>query len=445
MTDIDLSRLPIGARGWAALLAWAAASDDRLERYFLELKSDVDLNTKHGRHKVAKFILGAANRDPAKAAKRFGGHAVLLLGVGCGKAIGIPPFEAQSLEREVRKFTGSDGPGWDYERIRVDDDHDVIAIIADPPTGSIWPCLADGEGMTNGDIYLRGDGRTEKATGGEVRAMLARAGSSASTLPDIAVELLGEALAVRLDRDRLSAWIEDTTQDYLDDVDAPASRSPFDAMLVGPSVMERRSKEEFRREVQRWREVALADPAFGVDEIAARLAVAVRLRVTNPVKVSLRDVRIDIEFDGLVRALDWEDQDEDPPVTLFPDRPLDWGRDSFASLIGASIADRFLPAGGSDGVLRITQKLPAHLSLSIDLLRAEETLVSDEDEVVLVLYVDAEPAESITGRWRLTAGDVHDVLHGTLSVQVDYRDWTDAIARLTGGQPEGSDHDNSEQ
>lgn len=433
MSDIDLSRLPTGARGWAGLVAWAAASDDRLERYFLELKSDVDLTTKHGRHKAAKFILGAANRDPAKAAKRFGGHAVLLLGVGGGTATGIPPFEAQDLEREVRKFTGTDGPGWDYEQIPIDADHDVVAIIVDPPTGRIWPCLADGEGMTNGDIYLRGDGRTEKATGAEIQAMLARADTTASALPDIAVEVLGEALAIRLDHARLAQWVEDTAQDYIDDVNepAPASALPF-APLPSPSLMERRSEDEFRREVQRWRESALADPTSGVAQLAARLADGIRLRVANPVKTSLRDVRVDIEFDGAVQAVDWEEPDEDASVVLFPDRPVEWGRDSFASLIGAGIARPFLPVGRDHGILRITQTSPARLSLSLDLLRAEETFVSDEDEVVLVVYVDAETDQPITGRWRLTAGDVHDVLDGTFSITVDYHDWTDAIAHLTG-------------
>jgi hypothetical protein len=226
MTDIDLSRLPTGARGWAALVAWAAASDDRLERYFLEFKSDIDLSTKHGRHKVAKFILGAANRDPAKAAKRFGGHAVLLLGVGSGKATGIPPFEAQDLEREVLKFVGADGPSRDYEQIPIDTDHDVIAIIVDPPIGRIWPCLADGEGMKNGDIYLRGDGKTEKATGTEIQAMLARR-TTASTLPEITVDPVGCALSARINIEELTAQIEDAARDYLDDVDPPCGALSF--------------------------------------------------------------------------------------------------------------------------------------------------------------------------------------------------------------------------
>lgn len=436
VTDIDLGRLPAGARGWAKLVEWAAASDDRLERYFLELKSDVDLTTKAGRHKVAKFILGAANRDPARAAKRFGGHAVLLLGVGRGNATGISPFEAQDLEREIRKFTGADGPGWDYEHIPIDAGHDVIAVIVDPPTGRIWPCLADGDGMTNGDIYLRGDGKTEKATGADIQAMLSRAGTGAAAMPEIAVEILGEALAIRLDRDRLVTWIEDVTQDYLNDVSAPDSSSAFPfAGLSTTHVMERRSKDEFRREVERWRKTALIDPAAGVELIAARQATGLRLRVSNPVKIPLRDVRIDIELDGEVRALHWEDADEDEPVTLFPDRPLDWGKDSLASLLSSGISRHFAPAGSDHGILRITQKSPARMSLSLDLLRAEETFLSDEDEVVLLLVVDAETDQPITGRWRLTAGDVHDVLDGTLSIPIDYRDWTDAIAHLAGDDP----------
>jgi hypothetical protein len=431
--DIDLNRLPTGARGWAELVAWASASDDRLERYFLELKSDVDLTVKHGRHKVAKFILGAANRDPAKAARRFGGHAVLLLGVGGGAATGIAPFEAQDLEREVRKLAGADGPGWDYEQIPIDADHSVVAIVVDPPTGKIWPCLSDGEGMSNGDIYLRGDGRTEKATGAEIQAMLRRAGTPTSVLPDIAVEIIGEALAVRLDRARLVGWIEDTAQDYLDDVNAPvpAVALPFAAQSAR-GIMERRSKEEFRREVQRWRESAIADPTQGIAQLAARMATGLRLRVANPVKTSLRDVRIDIEFDGPVKALDWEDRDEDTSFELFPDRPTKWGRDSFIPLIGTEAIRSWLPVGRDHGILRITQASPAHLSLSLNLLRAEETFTSDEDEVVLILYVDAETDQPITGRWRLTAGDVHDVLDGTVSIPVDYRDWSAAIAQLTG-------------
>lgn len=360
----------------------------------------------------------------------------MLLGVGAGSATGISPFEAQDLEREIRKFTDAEDPGWDYEQIPVDVDHSVIAIVVDPPTGRVWPCLADGEGMTNGDIYVRGDGRTEKATGAEIQAMLTRAGASsvASMLPEITVEILGEALAVRFDSGRLVTFIKEVAQDYLDDVDVPEPTSPFGAW-AGHAPSERRSKDGFRGQVERWQAAALADPASGLNELAARMAVSIRLRVTNPVKTSLRDVRIDIELDSPTRALVWEEPyKKGERAVLFQDRPLAWGSDSFLSVLGSNFVSPFIPRDNS-GVVRITQSSPPRLSLSLDLLRAAEIYVSEEDDVVLVLFVEVEKNEVITGRWRLTAGDVHDVLDGELTVAIDYRDWTAAIESLLDAHP----------
>lgn len=440
MTDIDLSRLPSGARGWAALVEWAAASGDSQERYFLELKSDVDLSTKHGWHKVAKFILGAAHRDPIKAAKRFGGYAVMLVGIGNGTASGIAPFEAKDLEREVKKFTGADGPGWDYEQIPVGDGHVVIAVVVDPPTGRIWPSLADGQGLFNGDVYLRGDGKTEKATGAELQAMLARAATSGalSTLPAIAVEILGEVLAVRFDRRRLLTYIEDTAQDYLRDADAPERAPWFGLQVSQANLMERRPKDEFTRQVTRWRDAAQAAPESGLGEIAARFAIGIRLRLTNTEKKSLRDVRVEVQFDDPVRALDWEDGDENAHAELFPERPVAWGQDSIASLLGRNPIGPITPRD-SNGALRIAQSSPARFSLTLNLLHAKETFVSEEDDVVLVAFVESEFRGPITGRWTLTAGDVDDVLEGEVIVPVDYRDWATAIAMLVGDGPEDDD------
>jgi hypothetical protein len=79
---------------------------------------------------VAKFILGAANRDPERSAPRFEGHALMVLGVGDnGHVPGVPAFEALDLETDVQRFTGVDGPRWDFERVKWDDDRDVIVVI----------------------------------------------------------------------------------------------------------------------------------------------------------------------------------------------------------------------------------------------------------------------------------------------------------------------------
>ena len=105
----DFRRLPAGQLAWRALVDQLSKVDASAERHFYEIKSYIDLNTNEGRAKVAKFILGAANRDPALAVSRFDGNALMFLGIGAGTAPGITGFEALELERYVRKFTGHKG------------------------------------------------------------------------------------------------------------------------------------------------------------------------------------------------------------------------------------------------------------------------------------------------------------------------------------------------
>ncbi len=45
MPEMDLSRLPSGQLAWPVFIEALSEVDDRAERYFLELKSDVDLTT----------------------------------------------------------------------------------------------------------------------------------------------------------------------------------------------------------------------------------------------------------------------------------------------------------------------------------------------------------------------------------------------------------------
>jgi hypothetical protein len=52
--------------------------------------------------KVAKFILGAANRDPESAAKYLEGHAVMILGVAEANVVGLKRFEAKDFVGAVQ-------------------------------------------------------------------------------------------------------------------------------------------------------------------------------------------------------------------------------------------------------------------------------------------------------------------------------------------------------
>lgn len=65
---LDTSRKLDGIRDLRAVVDEAVAHGDAVENHYLEIKSDVDPTTKIGAVKVAKFILGAANRLPLNSA-----------------------------------------------------------------------------------------------------------------------------------------------------------------------------------------------------------------------------------------------------------------------------------------------------------------------------------------------------------------------------------------
>lgn len=432
MRDVDLTRvLPTGELGWATLLEYVRETDDRIERYFLEVKSDVDLSTKRGRAKVAKFILGAANRDPQQAAGRFGGYAVMLLGVGDGRASGIRGFEAMELNRDVQKFIGADGPRWDFDRIPTDGEQDVIAIVVAPPTGQVWTCRADGEGLINGEIYVRADGETRKAKGDEVRAMIERATTLRHPAFSIGVELLGCVNAIRVDTRTLLEAIEQKGEALLDQLCDHSEDLRFSdpypylggRIIDFHKLPDIRTKEEFRVEVDTWLRRARDCPAAGVLESMGRERQGLRIRVLNRTRTFLRDVRIDFEFGGNVTATAWREPNFGSPIDLFPGIPQAWGN----KLLDYHFPRYATYARSRHGIIEIKQDTPARLSLVMDTLRPEEDFTTGDDYVVLVLVTDEAPDDPLSCHWRLTAEGVNDVHEGKFGVIATFTDLRDRI------------------
>src|SRR5690606_24521582 len=93
------------------------ATDDRAERHFLEVKSEVDLTQTLGAAKVAKFILGAANRPPELAQKAFGGYAAMVIGVAPPETPGVAPIEFGDIEARIAPFLSRSGPRWELQRV----------------------------------------------------------------------------------------------------------------------------------------------------------------------------------------------------------------------------------------------------------------------------------------------------------------------------------------
>ncbi|MBB6174853.1 hypothetical protein HNR23_004913 [Nocardiopsis mwathae] len=444
MSEQTFSALPSGQREWRTLIDALSRTDDRVERHFLEMKSDVDLNETNGRAKVAKFVLGAANRDPDRAAPYFNGRAVMILGAAQGDVTGIPGFEAHELERAVEKFTGTPGPSWDYVRIPVSGERDVIAVIIAPPEGMVWPCLKDGPGLANGIIYLRADGETRAAKGNEVQAMLARVRQTAAGSAEFAVSVLGSAYRVvaadevlhdflRRHKDRLlQAYRRHQAKARPEGragIQAPVTSQMMNNFMTGLQQPEWRSYEEYVEQIEGWEDkVGQAWPAL-LDHIAGYAGCGTRVRTCNLSSTFTENVLVEIHLEGPVEAIEAVVPHDLDPAGQLPSPPTEWGPKPAELLPGLHRALHNTSYVPSPSLFRrgISFENGGSTTLRLELpaLRPQTTHNSDDDEVVLVVR-DADLPE-IPGHWRITARGHHRVYEGELTIPVKTIDATDAL------------------
>lgn len=195
-TDI----VPLGERAWQSVLDHVVSVGDAAETTYLELKSTLDVASKAGRAKVAKFLLGAANRLPTEANRHFNGYAVLVIGAEEGTAQGVPRgTEAHDLENSLRPYLGPTFPPFEFGRIGVSDEREVLFVIAQPPQDGqpIYPCHKTYQGndgrdsLEDGAVYVRGASNTRPARAGEMLALVERAKGGGKAPIDLDVEITG--------------------------------------------------------------------------------------------------------------------------------------------------------------------------------------------------------------------------------------------------------------
>ncbi|GAB2767531.1 hypothetical protein GCM10027020_20370 [Nocardioides salsibiostraticola] len=192
--------IPLGERAWRSILDHVIAVGDEAETTYLEVKSCLDLSSKAGVAKVAKFLLGVANRRPHEAIRHLHGYAVLVIGVQKGSMPGVPRgVEAHELEDRLRPYLGSQFPAFEFGRIGVGDDREVLFVIAQPPQDGqpIFPCHKSFQGvdrrdsLEDGGVYVRGTSNTRPARAGEILALVERARSGGKSPIDLDVEIVG--------------------------------------------------------------------------------------------------------------------------------------------------------------------------------------------------------------------------------------------------------------
>lgn len=199
-SSLDTEVTPLGERALRTILDHVVAVGDEAETTHLEIKSALDMTDKTAAAKIAKFLLGAANRRPEEASKYFHGYAVLVIGAAKGVAAGVPRgTEPHELEDRLRPYLGPQFPAFEFGRVTVDSEHEVLFIIAQPPKvgQTIYPCHKDFQGgerrdnLADGAIYVRGSSNTRPARAGEVLSLVERARGDGKPPIRLEVEVVG--------------------------------------------------------------------------------------------------------------------------------------------------------------------------------------------------------------------------------------------------------------
>ncbi len=432
----DFTRLPSGEREWSDFIHQAAAMGAAAERHFIELKSDVDPTGKEGAAKVAKFILGTAHRDPVRAANYLDGYAVMILGVAKDDVQGLPRFEAKDLVGAVQQYVGEPGPRWDFVRIRVDNDRDVIVITVEPPQGGIWPCCREGVGLKDGRIYVRADGETREANHDEMRALIQRSQAGATAAPPgLTVGLSGavhryanpEAVLdeyIAIERERLEEFAPSP------DDEAEASRlreSALGTVFTSTTRADHRSRADYVKEIDDW-EAAMrtAWPKFVMH---GAIAISDGAHIEACSQRYLGDVKIKIRLEGPVRALKKSFDSDDFDDSDLPEPPRPWGPETVepyradpdvfdhlvdnypltANAVVSPLFSRYID-------IDIDNSDSVKLEVLAEELRPGDPYVSSE---ALFLWVKPDHEGPITGTWTATAKARDEIHSGEIRIEVE--------------------------
>ncbi|WP_404473568.1 hypothetical protein [Microbacterium aerolatum] len=459
MVSIDTSRAPLGERRARALVDAVVASDDRLEHHYLELKSELDLAGRRDRAKIAKFILGSANRMPDKAATAFEGYAVMVIGASSQTLKGLPPVEVLDIEKGVLPYIGADGPRWDVARVPVPDStNEVLLILVDPPQWGqpLFPCLKEGgerNELRDGAIYYRASGQTREANSGEIQQLLRR--GQAAGVPDVNLGVAAQGSATRVDRARLDVVLEDYLTKVANELELAMvlakrpAQTPKDLSAHGVAAAyavrniggvsdlfsspEGRSESEYRAEISAWEEHTRASWPATVEQYLGRLLPVTELAVVNTEKVFLEDVQVKVHVAGdivgikalpMVEELSVDDLGLPPPPRSWGPTKRDLGWESPKMWVSG--------ADYSNIARQITRRASwdnsgsVRVAFEIGELRPLETEVTDDLDLVLI--TNDVQADSYDGTWTVTARGHHAVFSGDLSMRVN--DAVEAGARL---------------
>ncbi len=373
----DSSRAPMRAEDFVELVRAVVAAGPGDEGHWIEWKSSLDLGSAEGKAAVVRCVLGLANRQPDAAARFCEGRGYVVVGAEPGRLVGQPDVDPADLTNWWTPYLGADGPRWVPHWVSVDGKSVLVVEVAAPRPGDPpFTARKSTTGLMDGDVFVRRAGQTERASSGEIAALVGRA-SSAQELTGVSVELLsGPVRPVAFGPDEIGAWVAAARDECLEslrraqtapepeprrfktiepgerkglslselkaleqraadgDVLSPDEQARLDSArqamratmraaseaigAMWSTEPEERSAEDYEEEVEHYlRALASALPAE-LRAAATRLLPPCRLALRNDTGKNLPDVRLVLHVPGDARA---GEPDEDGPGLPGPPRP----------------------------------------------------------------------------------------------------------------------------
>lgn len=426
MIDYDASRLPLGLTEWQAFLHAIEHADDNDEAEWVEWKRNLDLTDKNHIATIAKAIVAFANRDPSTAAERIEGRGLLIVGLAPGDVPGVTPRDPAELDRAIRHLLGPDGPRFGLEWIPYADKTILVVVVAAPQPGDPIHHIARSSGtVTDGNIYVRRPGRSDPATGADIRALTARLTSRTDEGLDIQLIVdTGDGLPRCTWRpDWIEEWLQAERQLLLYPLKTSQRAKalwepPGSAVLDFGTEPEPRTPEEYKAEVDAYLNEC-RDELAGAEVDAARYALTpVVFRVVNHSNRNYSDLEVRIHIEGDVEA--HEALNSPPaPEDRTGRRPRRWGPiQKWPKGLNPAMLTGYTPSPSlhvpharpdiqNGGSTKVTF-LPVHVRPHSDQVV--------EDELVLLTR---EPSGSVLrGTWTATATNVHGRAQGTIEIPV---------------------------
>ena len=331
MTFEPPTLLPSGDREWESLIDNLVSVDDIAEDHWLEMKSEVSLDGKAGVAKVAKFILGAANRMPEMADTALGGYSIMVLGISEGTKTGIPRIENHALDRVLKPFFGHTAPKWDYRRIDTITSNQILVVVVDPPSDGdpTFLCRKASGDLVDGDIYVRDRGATRRAFSVELDQLRERARAGGPVV-DFRVRITGSVRAYTCDSTVLDEFLKNEEFGLLATLPKPAPKAPYNFTRImaaelsrtagysmgGHVISEKRSEADFRTEVSTYLEGCRAALSDLRDGVLSRFGKPSTIVVENGPSAFLRNVEIEVHLSGPLDTLETEGGDDDSALSV---------------------------------------------------------------------------------------------------------------------------------